>query len=190
MAQAALLAVAIRLVDDITINQVGASWALLEVTMRARRPRTIWLAAGLLAVVDLTDSIGDPVGRVASGVVGLALEVGVPVLLGLVIRTNRELGRQAEERAAAEQRQHESESRAARADERSAIARELHDVVAHHVASMVLRVGVARHVLTDLDPRVGEVFDDVHGTAPRPWRSCAGWSRCCATPTGYAATRR
>jgi signal transduction histidine kinase len=40
----------------------------------------------------------------------------------------------------------------------------LHDVVAHHVASMVLRIGVARHVLPDLDPRVGEVFDDVHGT--------------------------
>ncbi|MFI6064123.1 sensor histidine kinase [Micromonospora sp. NPDC051227] len=162
--QAALLAVAIRLVDDFTINQVGASWALLEITMRARRPRTIWLAAALLVVVDLTDSVGDPLGQVASGVVGLALEVGVPVLLGLVIRTNRELSRQAVERAVAEQRQHASESRAARADERSAIARELHDVVAHHVASMVLRVGVARHVLTDLDPRVGEVFDDVHGT--------------------------
>ncbi|PWR08218.1 two-component sensor histidine kinase [Micromonospora acroterricola] len=164
LAQAALLAVAIPLVDDIMINQVGASWALLEVTMRARRARTIWLATGLLAVVDLTDSIGDPVGRVTSGVFGLTLEVGVPLLLGLVIRANRELGRQAVERAAAEQRRHESESRAARADERSAIARELHDVVAHHVASMVLRIGVARHVLTDLDPRVGEVFDDVHGT--------------------------
>lgn len=162
--QAGLLAVAIPLIDDTTINQVGASWALLEVTMRARRARRIWLAAVLLAVVDLTDSIGDPIGRFASGVFGLTLEVGVPVLLGLVIRTNRELGRQAVERATAEQRRHESESRAARADERSAIARELHDVVAHHVASMVLRVGVARHVLTDLDPRVGEVFDDVHGT--------------------------
>ncbi|MEV7327649.1 histidine kinase [Micromonospora sp. NPDC093244] len=164
VAQAALLAVAVQLVDDFTINQVGASWALLEVTMRARRPRVIWLATALLVVVDLTDSIGDPARRVASGVVGLALEVGVPVLLGLVIRANRELGRQAVERAAAEQRRHESESRAARADERSAIARELHDVVAHHVASMVLRVGVARHVLTDVDPRVGAVFDDVHGT--------------------------
>ncbi|RAO27704.1 Histidine kinase [Micromonospora saelicesensis] len=162
--QAALLTVAISLVDDFTINQVGASWALLEITMRARRPRTIWLSTALLVVVDLTDSVGDPAGRVISGVVGLALEVGVPVLLGLVIRTNRELSRQAVERAVAEQRQHASESRAARADERSAIARELHDVIAHHVASMVLRVGVARHVLTDLDPRVGEVFDDVHGT--------------------------
>ncbi|MCX5065571.1 histidine kinase [Micromonospora lupini] len=162
--QTALLAVAICLIDDVTINQVGASWALLEVTMRAGRARTIWLTAGLLAAVDLTDSIGDPLRQVASGVVGLGLEVGVPVLLGLVIRANRELGRQTVERALAEQRRRESESRAARADERSAIARELHDVVAHHVASMVLRVGVARHVLTDLDPRVDEVFDDVHGT--------------------------
>ncbi|MGN9893513.1 sensor histidine kinase [Micromonospora sp. L31] len=164
VAQAALLAVAIQVVDDTTINQVGASWALLELAMRADRPRLIWLAAGLLAAVDLTDSIGDPFRRFLSGVFGLTVEVGVPLLLGLVIRTTRELGRQAEERAAAEQRRRESESRAARADERSAIARELHDVVAHHVASMVLRVGVARHVLTELDPRVGEVFDDVHGT--------------------------
>ncbi|MDG4810577.1 histidine kinase [Micromonospora sp. WMMD1120] len=164
VAQAGLLAVAIWQVDDATINQVGASWALLEVTMRARRAATVWPATALLVVVNLSGSIGDPARQVVSGVVGLALEVGVPVLLGLVIRANRELGRQAVERAAAEQRRQESESRAARADERSAIARELHDVVAHHVASMVLRVGVARHVLTDLDPRVGAVFDDVHGT--------------------------
>lgn len=164
VAQAALLAVAIPLVDDTTINQVGASWALLELAMRTDRPRTVWLGAGLLAAVGLTDSIGDPLPRVLSGVFGLTVEVGLPLLLGLVIRTTRELGRQAEERAAEEQRRRESESRAARADERSAIARELHDVVAHHVASMVLRVGVARHVLTELDPRVGEVFDDVHGT--------------------------
>ncbi|GIJ23583.1 sensor histidine kinase [Micromonospora lutea] len=164
LAQTALLAVAIWLVDDFMINQVGASWALLELTMAARRGRTIWLAAGLLALVDLTDSIGDPLPRLLSGVFGLLPEVGVPLLLGLVIRTTRELGQQSRRRAEEEQRRRESESRAARADERSAIARELHDVVAHHVASIVLRVGVARHVLSDLDPRVGAVFDDVHGT--------------------------
>ncbi|GAA5178824.1 hypothetical protein GCM10023322_06910 [Rugosimonospora acidiphila] len=162
--QAALLAIAIGVIDDGMINQVGASWVLLELTMWTRRPRTIWLAAGLLAAVDLTDSIGDPFRRFVSGVFGLWAVVGVPLLLGLVIRTTRQLSTQAEERAAEQQRRRESDNRAARADERSAIARELHDVLAHHVASMVLRVGVARHVLPDLDPRVGEVFDDVHGT--------------------------
>ncbi|MFJ6198982.1 sensor histidine kinase [Micromonospora sp. NPDC092111] len=164
LGQAALLTVAICVIDDTTINQVGASWALVELTMWARRPRTVWLAAGLLVTVDLVNSIGDPLGRFLSGIFGLTVEVGVPLLLGLVVRTSRELGRQAEQRAAEQQRRRESESRAARADERSAIARELHDMVAHHVASMVLRVGVARHVLTDLDPQVGEVFDDVHAT--------------------------
>ncbi|WP_405089558.1 histidine kinase [Micromonospora sp. NBC_01392] len=162
--QSALLAVAFPLVDDVMINQVGASWALLELTMRATRPRTFWLAAGLLAAVDLTGLIGDPLRQALAGLLGLAVTVGLPLLIGLVVRTTRELGRQAEERAVAEQRRRESESRAARADERAAIARELHDVIAHHVASMVLRVGVARHVLPDLDPRVGPVFDDVHRT--------------------------
>lgn len=162
--QTALLAVAIPLLDDITINQVGASWALLELTMRAEATRTIWLAAAGLAAVALTDSIGEPLPRFLAGVVGLLLEVGVPLLLGLVVRTTRELTAQAQQRAAEEQRRRESEARAARADERSAIARELHDVVAHHVASMVLRVGVARHVITDLDPRVDAVFGDVHAT--------------------------
>jgi signal transduction histidine kinase len=164
VAQTALLAIAICVIDDTTINQVGASWGLLELTMWASRPWTIWLAAGLLAAVDLISSIGDPFREFASSVFGLGVVVGVPLLLGLVVRANRELARQAEERAMEEQRRRESESRVARADERTAIARELHDVVAHHVASMVLRVGVARHVLTDLDPRVGAAFDDVHST--------------------------
>jgi signal transduction histidine kinase len=73
------------------------------------------------------------------------------------IRASREIARQAEQRVAVE-------ANAARAGERTAIARELHDLVAHHVASMVLRVGVARHVLRDADPRVGEVFDDLHAS--------------------------
>jgi signal transduction histidine kinase len=156
--------VAFQVIDDTMINQVGSSWALLEVAMWANRLRTIWVGAALLAAVQLSDSIGDPWYKIPAGIFGLGVTVGVPLLLGLVVRTTRELGRQAEERAAEERRRRESESRAARLDERSAIARELHDVVAHHVASMVLRVGVARHVLPDMDPRVAEVFDDVHST--------------------------
>jgi signal transduction histidine kinase len=164
LVQAALLAVAFCLIDDTMINQVGASWALVELAMFARRPRAIWFGAGVvLAVYIVFDVIGSPTPLRAQ-IYGLFLPIGVPAVLGVAIRTTRELGQQAEQRAAEEQRRRESESRAARADERSAIARELHDVVAHHVASMVLRVGVARHVLPGVDPRVAEVLDDVHGT--------------------------
>ncbi len=162
--QVGLLAVAIPLINDTTINRVGASWGLLELTMSAHRRSTIWLGAGLVTAVNLIPSIGGPASAFTSSVFGLGVVVGVPLLLGLVVRTNRELARQAQQRVLEEQRRHESEGRAARADERTAIARELHDIVAHHVASMVLRVGVARHVLTDLDPRVAAAFDDVHST--------------------------
>jgi signal transduction histidine kinase len=164
LVQIVLLEVAFQLIDNATINQVGAAWALLELAMWARRPRTIWLGTGLLVAVYLVNTIGDPLFRITAEIFGLAAVIGLPVLLGLVIRTSRELGRQAEQRAAEQQRRLESENRAARAEERSTIARELHDVVAHHVASIVLRIGVARHVLPDVDPRVAEVFHDVHQT--------------------------
>ncbi len=157
LVQTALLIAAFVIIDDTTINQVGTSWALLELALWAPRPRLLWSGIGLVVAVYLAFTLGREPSPISAPIFGLFVVVGVPVLLGLVIRTTRELGVQAQRRA-------ESESRAARADERSAIARELHDVVAHHVASMVLRVGVARHVLPDVDPRVAEVFDDVHST--------------------------
>jgi len=158
LVQAGLLAIAICVLHDDTINRVGTSWALVEVALWAARPLTIWLCTALLFGIYLVFDVTSAAGSERSEIFGvLLLPVGLPLLLGLVIRTTRELGRQAQLRA-------ESEGRAARVDERGAIARELHDVVAHHVASMVLRAGVARHVLPELDPRVAEVLDDVHAT--------------------------
>lgn len=84
--------------------------------------------------------------------------VGLPLLLGLYLRGQRELTASLAARAA------EAEVRA-RAQERAALARELHDLVAHHMASIVLRVKVAGRVLGGVDPRVAEVFDDVGETA-------------------------
>src|ERR1700754_488775 len=58
LAQTALLALAIWLLDDLMINQVGASWALLELALWAPRLRTVWWGAGVLAVVRLFDAVG------------------------------------------------------------------------------------------------------------------------------------
>ncbi|MEU4688276.1 histidine kinase [Actinoplanes sp. NPDC023714] len=154
LVQTTLFAVALRTLDDVTINQVGTAWTLGEMAVWAPRRRWLWGSVGMVAAVYL---VFHRSGSLTENVVGLCINLGLPVLIGTVVRTTHELGVQAERRLVSEQR-------AARADERSAIARELHDVVAHHVASMVLRVGVAQHVLPGLDPKVAAVFDDVHRT--------------------------
>ena len=163
LVQTVLFAIALRTLDDPTINQVGTAWAIGEFALWAPARRYLWAAVGAVAVVYLIFRSPAEVD-VAEAIAGLCINLGLPLLIGTVVRTNRELGHQAEQRALEERRREESEQRAARAGERSAIARELHDVVAHHVASMVLRIGVAQHVLPGVDPKVAAVFDDVHRT--------------------------
>ena len=81
-AQTVLLTVAIVVLDDTTINQVGASWGLLELTMRARRPRTAWWAAGVLAVIAGFGRSGHASQGVTAMVFGLLADVGLPLLVG------------------------------------------------------------------------------------------------------------
>lgn len=139
---------------------------LFEVALRASGRRAVAgvAASALLVGVHVMANNAD---HPASTFYRLGVLVGVPLLLGAYVRLTRQHAAQARERAAEERRRRHSETAAARAAERTAIARELHDLVAHHVSSMVLRVGVARHVLPDTDPRVTEVLDDLHssGTA-------------------------
>jgi signal transduction histidine kinase len=65
----------------------------------------------------------------------------VAVLLGLYVQSRRAAERGLEERAARIEREGEANARAAVDDERRRIARELHDVVAHHVSVMTLQAG-------------------------------------------------
>jgi signal transduction histidine kinase len=139
-----------------TVPEVGATFVLLEVALR-EPGRRIAVAAGVMVAAHVADIFPHLPGALGHLAFDVVVTVGLPLLVGANIRGSRRLARQAEHRAVAE-------AQAARAGERAAIARELHDLVAHHVASMVLRVGVARHVLPVADARVTEVFDDLHAT--------------------------
>lgn len=137
--------------------------ALADLTARSDRDGVIAVAAGswlmaLIAGVYLDDHTPRWTAADATTVVAA---VGLPVLLGLYLRSQRQI------RAAA--------VADVRAQERTAMARELHDLVAHHMAAIVLRIGVAEHVVGAADPRVTEVLQDVHRTAAAALTDIRRW---------------
>jgi signal transduction histidine kinase len=114
-----------------------------------------------MAAAFLLGQVGDAVQRRA----GLALVIGgalviaaddptrnaaelvfLPVLFGLAWVAGFALRERADVAAAAEERA-EQAARLAAAEERTRIARELHDIVAHAVSVMVLQAGAVRHRL-------------------------------------------
>ncbi|MDX6299755.1 MAG: hypothetical protein QOF53_969 [Nocardioidaceae bacterium] len=80
----------------------------------------------------------------ASELVFTPLVFAVSWLAGFALRDRSIQTEAAEERAAQAERERESATRLAVAEERTRIARELHDIVAHALSVMVLQVGVVR----------------------------------------------
>jgi signal transduction histidine kinase len=65
------------------------------------------------------------------------------------------------ERAAQREREHAAEARRAVAEERTRIARELHDIVAHRVSLMTVQAGAAKTVAADDLPRALQAIEAV-----------------------------
>ena len=95
------------------------------------------------------------------------------VAWGMFVRARRQLLLSLRERALraeADQRLHEDTARMA---ERTRIAREMHDVLAHRISLMALHAG-AFEIRPDLPPpRYGRPPSSCGRRRARPWRSCA-----------------
>ena len=73
--------------------------------------------------------------------------IGAAAAIGVAVRSQRDALEAARERALQAEATREEEAERRVTDERLRIARELHDVVAHHISVINVQAGVARHLM-------------------------------------------
>ena len=125
-------------------------------TVAANAPRRRTTIAAIVTAVGVAISFAgyarfDSLSDWPSALIESYLACGLAWVIGDNLRVRRAYTAQLEERAV--QLEHEREERATQAvaQERAQIARELHDVVAHHVSVMVVQAAGARRVI-EKDP--------------------------------------
>ncbi|WP_042397277.1 sensor histidine kinase [Streptacidiphilus carbonis] len=128
---------------------VPAATMVAVYSMAARTPRrTAWITGGLAALaVTVVAAVTTPATQTRLASLVLLDLLVAAAAVGIGIRRRRMHLAAVEERAARAERSREEEARRRVADERVRIARELHDVVAHHITLVNAQAGVAHHLL-------------------------------------------
>ncbi|WSC82319.1 histidine kinase [Streptomyces virginiae] len=121
--------------------------ALYTVASRTDRPTT-W-RIGVLTMAGLTGvaMLAGPLPWYAQENIGIFAWTGMAAAAGDAVRSRRAFVDAIRERAERAERTRDEEARRRVAEERLRIARDLHDVVAHHIALVNVQAGVAAHVM-------------------------------------------
>ncbi|MGW5672185.1 histidine kinase dimerization/phosphoacceptor domain-containing protein, partial [Micromonospora sp. NPDC003776] len=189
-------------VGVLALAQVLAHWgplgydiavliALYSVVKYADRLRD-GIAAGIVAAVGVVLAALQTPGPAAwwASALWFGMVTSAVWLVGLNVRTRRLYVLSLEERAATLEREREAEARAAVAEERTRIARELHDVVAHSMAVMIVQADGVRFTV-DRDPdtarEAAKVVADTGRQALEEMRRLVGVLREPSRPEPVAA---
>ncbi|MFC4497549.1 sensor histidine kinase [Streptomyces ovatisporus] len=132
-------------------------------TVADRTDRVTGVRAGAATVVVLTASGMLLGGRAwyAQENFGIFAWTALAAAAGEAVRSRRAFVDAIRERAERAERTREEEARRRVAEERMRIARELHDVVAHHIALVNVQAGVASHVMDQRPDQAKEALAHV-----------------------------
>ncbi|MCX4761398.1 sensor histidine kinase [Streptomyces sp. NBC_01275] len=157
---------AVSLVESLTGDPrhpvaMSAVVALFTVAATTDRPTT-W-RAGLLTMTVLTGAamLAGPLPWYAQENLGILAWTGIGATAGDAVRSRRAVVQAIRERAERAERTREEEARRRVAEERLRIARDLHDVVAHHIALVNVQAGVAAHVMDKRPDQAKEALGHV-----------------------------
>ncbi len=126
--------------------------ALFTVATLSER-RTAWTAGAITAAVLAgTSLLSASWPWLLPDVLGMLAWSGMATAAGDAVRSRRAYVAEIEERARRAEQSRDDEARRRVVEERLRIARELHDVLAHHIALINVQAGVAAHML-DSEPQ-------------------------------------
>jgi signal transduction histidine kinase len=145
-----------------TDHLISPFWAILLILYGIGRhvegravPLLYVYAAVCMGIAQSTDDFDDTIGNYLLTLVFL---VGAPILVGRVLRHRARLNRTLVEKRRRLERERVERAGIAATQERTRIAGELHDVVAHALSAMVVQASGARR-LAERDPaRAGDAF--------------------------------
>jgi signal transduction histidine kinase len=146
-------------------SSIGALVALF--TVAEREPQRVSIAAAIAGAAGIAvliiGRVGIPAGL--SGLVQSLLTTFVVWLVGTWAQERRRYIGSVEERAARAEREREQRAALAVAEERERIARELHDVVSHHVSVIVIQAGAALRALDRRPADARTALEAIDGSA-------------------------
>jgi signal transduction histidine kinase len=133
---------------------VAAPFALYSVVTRVSLLRALGFAAGTTAVLMAATAAGNPFGPTGGGFYLIPAMIVVALFIGTAVANQRA-------RVAAARDKVEEESKRRVDEERLRIARELHDIVAHTMATINVQAGAAAHVLADNPQAAGDALQAI-----------------------------
>ena len=155
-----------RSTGGVTFTAVlGLLIAVFSVGAYAQRARAVPVVAvaGAMVVAMLAADVRAGYLRPADAA-GSLVFFAVGFYAGELVRVRHLRALALEEKAAALERERDQRARAAVAEERARMARELHDILAHTLSTMVLQAGAARQVLRSDVETVEELLLSIEGT--------------------------
>ncbi|HEV2451883.1 MAG TPA: histidine kinase [Streptosporangiaceae bacterium] len=151
-------------------NGTDLAIAVLLYTLAAYRPRRVSLVglaiclAGAIAGTFAWTGGQDLLRKILVALVVFSATALVAWVLGDSMRYRRAYYASLEDRATRLEQERDAQAKIAAAAERARIARELHDVIAHHVSVMVVQADGAGYALHSDAERAGRALEAIAGT--------------------------
>ncbi|MFF0083093.1 sensor histidine kinase [Streptomyces canus] len=139
--------------------------SVYNVAVRTNR-RTAWSMAAVSAAVLAGAAVaGAPASWLDPDKVAVLAWTALPAAVGDGVRSRRAYVAAVEERAEHAERTREQEAERRVAAERVRIARDLHDIVAHHIALINAQAGVAVHLVDRRPEQILTALQDIRDTS-------------------------